>query len=370
MNRELAHALGALTVNMGGLTGISSLTSTLVLNVFSFLVFTILLLRSALRSIPEPRAWRAELRRPHAAFNHGIITALQRHRILLFSAMLAATAVAVDPVLMLAPMLVRHLGLSRVFVAYVVLALAAGAVLGSLWQPKTNTARTSQANSRQAAFCLLVLGVSVVVFAEGASIWTSLAAAFCTGTAVANTWICIHAGLAKHVKSAAQCVGVMMLWVVVWITIEPLTLLLVGWLAGHIGLMATAVAVTFPVITIGLMEILLPTHVKRQLAIWGELVAIRVARANVAGQALQAVTALQGNLKSWRGIRVVTGLAGFAGWLTGDQDRYSEEFRGEVCDLAAAGKGRCAQAAYILRLLLAAGWLRVETRSARWRRAS
>jgi MFS family permease len=86
----------------------------------------------------------------------------------------------------LVPALARHFGLPDGWAGYFLSALGLGTVLG-LFVPVRPPARV-----RQAAYPLVLLGASVVIFALGVDRWLSLAASFAAGIA------CLLAGAATR----------------------------------------------------------------------------------------------------------------------------------------------------------------------------
>ena len=204
----------------------------------------------------------------------GLKTALLHRRILLLLAIVAAVTLADDPILVLSPALAHNsLHLSTYWSSYFIAALGWGAVLGSL--PPTSTGHDSaQRASRYAAYWLLVLATSVIVFAMGLSPEISLVAAIVAGAAGLFTGTAAQAALLGHQRSTGASVSSMAsvgaLWAIAWVGTKPFASLLDAGLADRLGIMMACLALTLPAITISIAELSLASRHKRAIAVSAE----------------------------------------------------------------------------------------------------
>jgi hypothetical protein len=180
----------------------------------------------------------------------GLRIAIWRPRILLLLVMVAAVTVADDPVLVLGPPLARHvLHVPSIWPAYFLSALGLGTVLGALVPTKASSAR-------QACLPLLGLAISVIVFTAGINVLISLSAAVAAGVAGLLTGAATQALLLKT-AGPRQATQVMTLWAIAWAGSKPLASLADGWLASHIGVFHTGIALAAPAVVIALLELFL-----------------------------------------------------------------------------------------------------------------
>jgi MFS family permease len=210
------------------------------LNAISFLIFAVVIIAVHPHSSPqqEQQAWL------------GIRIAVWRPRILLLLAMVAAVTIADDPVLVLGPALAHQaLAVSSIWPAYFLSALGLGTVLGAMVPTKPSTAR-------RAAWPLLGLGLSVVIFTAGINVWLSLLAALSAGVAALLTGAAAQALLLRN-TSPRQATQVMALWAVAWAGSKPLASLMDGWLASHVGILHTGMILATPALSIALLELFL-----------------------------------------------------------------------------------------------------------------
>jgi len=268
--RALAPALGALTAILVGPGLVFALNSV------SFTVFAICLaaifgrLHSVSRA--EHSVDRAGGRPERTARSRrtrmadGLLMALHQPRIFLLLAIVAAVTLADDPVLVLSPVLAHNkLHLPADWVGYFIAALGWGSILASL-APTSSRPETLRGSSRRAAISLIVLAVSVVVFAMG--IWTplSLAAACTAGAAGLFTGAAAQAALLRHHRISFNGVGgvasVAALWAIAWAGTKPFASLLDGWLASHVGIVRATGILVLPAVLIALMEILVPKRAR------------------------------------------------------------------------------------------------------------
>jgi hypothetical protein len=153
-------------------------------------------------------------------------------------------------------------------VGYLIAALGWGSVLGSL-PPTSVRNHDAKRASRRAAVSLLALGLSVVVFTMGFSFRISLGAAVAAGAAALFTGTAAQTALLKQQKKngtdVAAVAGMAALWAIAWAGTKPFASLLDGWLAIHIGIVATSIALTLPAISIALCELLLPRELKEHI---------------------------------------------------------------------------------------------------------
>jgi MFS family permease len=148
------------------------------LNAASFLVLAAALRKARPCSPARPNS--------QAKIRDSVQVISRDRRLQLLLAIVAAVTISADPVLVLGPALARHFGLPDGWAGYFLSALGLGTVLG-LFVPVRPPARV-----RQAAYPLVLLGASVVIFALGVDRWLSLAASFAAGIA------CLLAGAATR----------------------------------------------------------------------------------------------------------------------------------------------------------------------------
>jgi MFS family permease len=207
--------------------------------------------------------------RPHARVTDGLVTALRHRRLLLLLAIVAAVTLADDPILVLSPALAHaKLHMSSAWAGYFIAALGWGSVLGSL-PPTSSKDNGAQRASRRAAVSLLFLGVSVVLFTIGFSVQFSLGAAIVAGAAGLFTGTAAQTALLRHQKKTgagvATVASVAALWAIAWAGTKPFASFLDGWLASHIGIVFTSIALASPAVIIALCELLLPEFAKRTI---------------------------------------------------------------------------------------------------------
>jgi predicted MFS family arabinose efflux permease len=224
-------------------------------------------------------ATETSARRPRARVRDGLVIALKRRRLLLLLAIVAAVTFADDPVLVLSPAVTARLHMPSTSAGYFIAALGWGSVLGSL-PPTSVRGNNAQHASKRAAISLLVLGASIVVFATGFWFPASLVAAGVAGAAALYTGTAAQAALLRHQQTTgadvATVASVAALWAIAWAGTKPFASLLDGWLAAHIGIVVTAVALTLPAISIALCELKLSENAKRHINNFGERTAFRI----------------------------------------------------------------------------------------------
>jgi predicted MFS family arabinose efflux permease len=221
-------------------------------------------------------------RRPQARMTDGIRFALRHRRILLLLAIVAAVTLADDPILVLSPALAHtKLHVSSVWTGCFIAALGWGSVLGSL-PPSSARDRGARHASRIAAYWLLILAASVLLFTLGISSQLSLFAAFAAGVAGLFTGSAAQAALLRHQRNMgagiANTASVATLWAIAWAGTKPFASLLDGWLASHIGILPTTVALIVPATLIALLEVLLPKRSRRYINAQAEYVIVRIGR--------------------------------------------------------------------------------------------
>jgi MFS family permease len=217
------------------------------LNAISFVIFAAVIIAVHPSSAPRPE------RLAHDWL--GLRIAVSRPRILLLLTMVATVTVADDPVLVLGPALAHQvLAASRLWPAYFLSALGLGTVLGALVPTKPSTAR-------RAAWPLLALAVSVVLFTSGIAAWLSLLAALSAGVAALLTGAAMQALLLKT-AGPGQATQVMALWAVAWAGSKPLASITDGWLASHLGIFHAGMILAAPALVVALLELFLRTEAK------------------------------------------------------------------------------------------------------------
>jgi MFS family permease len=217
--------------------------------------------------------------RPRARVRDGLKTALQRRRILLLLAIVAAVTLADDPILVLSPAVAAKLHMPSASAGYFIAALGWGSVLGSM--PRTSTGNNSaQHASRRAAISLLFLGASIVVFTMGFSFGVSLGAVVMAGAAGLFAGTAAQTALLRHHQrngpDVAAVASVAALWAIAWAGTKPFASLLDGLLASHIGIVAASIALTAPAIAIAVCELTLPAWAKKLIKDRAENIISRV----------------------------------------------------------------------------------------------
>ncbi len=211
---------------------------------------------------------KATAMRPRARVRDGLLAALERRRRLLLLAIVAAVTLADDPILVLSPAVAARLHMPSASAGYLIAALGWGSVLGSL--PTAARDNDAQSASKRAAFWLLVLSASVFVFTAGFWFPLNLVGAVAAGAAALFTGTAAQTALLRHQKmTRADVASVAALWAIAWAGTKPFASLLDGWLASHIGIVATSIALTSPAIIIALCERWLPHEVKRRINDYG-----------------------------------------------------------------------------------------------------
>ena len=251
--RALAPALSILVIAFVGPDLIFAI------NGISFVIFAIvlsLLSTSAVKHQPSPSTHVAD----------GLRIALHRRRILLLLAIVAAVTLADDPVLVLSPSLTHTtLHVSSGWAGYFIAALGGGAVLGSLFPITGRRSVGPSQTSRRAAWSLLALSLSVVVFTAGVSTWVTFFAAFTAGTAALLTGAAAQRVIVGRRKAAMSVAG---LWAIAWAGTKPMASLLDGWLASHVGILLTGIVLASPAAVLALCELWLPRTEKRRIKNW------------------------------------------------------------------------------------------------------
>lgn len=213
------------------------------LNAISFLIFAAVLIVIHPGGDVRPASHRHDWA--------GLRIALSRPRILLLLAMVAAVTIADDPVAVLGPTLAHQvLHVSGSWPAYFVSALGLGTVLGVLVPARP-------ANSHGVAGSLLLLGVSIAVFAAGIAPWLSLLAAGTAGVAGLLTGSAAQA-LLYETAGPRQKAHVMALWAIAWAGSKPLASLADGWLASHFDVMRAGLMLATPALAVAATEMWLP----------------------------------------------------------------------------------------------------------------
>jgi predicted MFS family arabinose efflux permease len=224
------------------------------LNAASFLIFAGALARA--RPLAPGRS-AGPARADPARARDGLRTALQQRRIMLLLAMVAAVTFADDPVLILGPVLARHLpGAGSAWAGYFLSALGCGTVLGSFRPTQDPRGWDESRTSRRAAKSLLCLVAAIALFAAGISKWVCLLAAFAAGLAALRTGAVTQTQLAR--QRPERTASVMALWAIAWAGTKPLASLTDGWIASSHGIWWAAVTLGIPAMALGLAEIFLP----------------------------------------------------------------------------------------------------------------
>jgi len=259
------------------------------LNAISFTIFGLCLarIRGSLTTYTHGKEFRGipgdhqPNRRAHAS--DGLHTALWHPRILLLLAIVAAVTLADDPILVLSPALAHaKLHISGEWAGYFIAALGWGSVIGSL-PPTSGRAADVRQSSRRATLSLLVLGISVIIFAMGFSPEASLLAAVTAGAAALFTGAAAQTALLRHhrdmaIAARSSVVSVAALWAIAWAGTKPFASLLDGWLAVHIGIVPTSIALVLPAVIIALTEIFLPSIFRQRIRTLAAKCSLRLVR--------------------------------------------------------------------------------------------
>jgi predicted MFS family arabinose efflux permease len=255
LGRALAPAMCVLMVMTVGFSW------AFALNAASFVVFAGTLARArplAPGRLPQPAPAQP------ARARDGVRTALQQRRIMLLLAMVAAVTFADDPVLILGPVLARHLpSAGSDWAGYFLSALGCGTVLGSFRPTQDPRGWDESRTSRRAAKSLLCLVAAIALFAAGISKWVCLLAAFAAGLAALRTGAVTQTQLVR--QQPERTASVMALWAIAWAGTKPLASLTDGWVASTHGIWWAAVALGIPAMALGLAEIFLPASWKDRL---------------------------------------------------------------------------------------------------------
>lgn len=250
--RALAPALCILVIATVGFAPVFALNS------ISFIFFAVVLLRIHPQSAVQSNRG-VQVRK-------GIKVAFRQPRLLLLLLMVAAVTIADDPVLVLGPGLAQNvLGTSNDWAGYFLAALGCGTVLGSLFVPNMNgmfrkkrpgkEVSNTSSMSKRAAWSLLFLSLSVLIFVIGFSRWVSLLAALAAGVAALVTSASTQ-GLLVQLQPANRS-SVMALWAIAWAGTKPLASLLDGWLATSLSLRLAGLILIAPAVGLALTEICL-----------------------------------------------------------------------------------------------------------------
>jgi MFS family permease len=229
-------------------------------NAVSFVVYAVTLACVHIRTAGEPT--------PRASFKDGYRAAIDRPRIFLLLAMVAAVTLADDPVLILGPALASHLHASNSWPGYFLSALGLGTVIGSLWPARGPRSLKGSWTSKRAAAWLLGLSTCVITFALGIGSWVCLVAAFGAGVAALNTGAVTQTQLVRLRPRYAA--SVMALWAICWAGVKPLASLTDGLLAAHHAhhLWVAAVVLNVLPLSLALTELLLPGKTRTFFKNW------------------------------------------------------------------------------------------------------
>lgn len=257
--RALAPALAVLVIAFVGPAWIFAINS------LSFLLFALLL--CTLKSTSWTRSTLdAEDSRGRVRVADGIRVARGSRRLLLLLAIVAAVTLADDPIQVLSPGVTHSLHLGGTWAAYLIAALGWGIVLGSIPPVARRKAADPSHASRRAAWSLLFLALSVIVFALAWWPWLSLLGAFSAGVAGLFTGSATQALIVgTHRKSAASVAG---LWAVAWAGTKPIASLGDGWLASHFGILTAVIILVLPAAVLAICELAIRPKRKERIKSW------------------------------------------------------------------------------------------------------
>jgi MFS family permease len=242
------------TIGPGWIFALNSVT-------FALFAFTVSRLKPA--SPEQGRTWLRSDRKGRPRITDGLAITRQHPRILLLLAFVAAITLADDPIQVLSPSLTSAMKLSHDWTGLFIAALGWGAVAGSMLprsfarsRAKGTSKQPAQDASKRAAWWLLALAVFVLLYVLGLSPIVSLAAAAGTGIAA------LIAGTAAQtpimVSDHQDVASVTALWAIAWAGTKPVASLLDGWLAGTIGIKATALVLVLPAAFLAGCELTFP----------------------------------------------------------------------------------------------------------------
>ena len=276
---EAAMAMNSVSYNAGraiapalcvGLAAVFGLGWAFALNAGSFIIFATVLFVIRPDSVAQrvhpghapqpahPDGVTQQARRPRHWIAVGI--AVQRPRIVLLLAMVAALTVAEDPVLVLGPSLARQMhALSSVWPGFFLSALGVGTVLGASLPTRQLT--SVKAASRRAAGGLFALAVCMIIFTGGFTVWISLLAALAAGVAGLLTGSATQS-LLWRLAGPQLAAKVMALWAIAWAGSKPLASLADGWLAGAVGIRWTGLVLASPALAVAVLELSLSSTAK------------------------------------------------------------------------------------------------------------
>jgi MFS family permease len=265
--RAVAPALSVFLLVVAGPVLIFSL------NALSFFVFALVLVflpRGMVGRQSGLAGGTTDKSRRRAQVTDGFRIALHYRRILLLMALVASVTFADDPITVLSPALTNTvLHVSSEWTGYFIAALGCGAVAAS-FRPKRRadlSAHPAARNaSRRAAWRLLVLAGSVVLFAAGLCAAASAFFAFVAGAAA------LSAGAAAQtpiiVKDKRSAASVAALWAIAWAGTKPLASLVDGWLASQVGIFDTALLIVAPAVILAACELGIPEEEKKRIKKW------------------------------------------------------------------------------------------------------
>jgi predicted MFS family arabinose efflux permease len=191
----------------------------------------------------------------------GLRIALQRPRIWLLLAMVAAITLAEDPVLVLGPTVARQqLHMPASSAAYFLSALGAGTVLGCVIPVR-------RAGSRTAAMSLLLLAAAMFTFINSSVPPVTLVAAAVAGMAGLLTGSAAQALLLKT-AGPQNATPVMALWAIAWAGSKPLASLADGWIASHHGVFWAGIFLVGPALLVAVGELFMPRISKQWVKGW------------------------------------------------------------------------------------------------------
>ncbi len=276
---EAAMAMNSVSYNAGravapalcvGLAAVLGLGWAFALNAVSFVIFAVVLL--VIR--PDSVAQRADpghatqpahpdgvtQRARHPRCLTAVRIAVQRPRIMLLLAMVAALTIAEDPILVLGPSLARQMhALSSVWPGFFLSALGVGTVLGASLPTRHLTSVKSA--SRRAAGGLFALAFCMIIFTGGFTVWISLLAALAAGGAGLLTGSAAQS-LLWRLSGPQLAAKVMALWAIAWAGSKPLASLVDGWLAGTVGMRWTGLLLASPALVVAVLELSLSSTAK------------------------------------------------------------------------------------------------------------
>jgi MFS family permease len=259
--RALAPALSVLIIATVGAAVVFAI------NAVSFALFAAAIPGLKPTTRKRERVWERSAAHKSPRIMDGIRVALDRPRILLLLAFVAAITLADDPIQVLAPSLTSDMKWSHDWTGLFIAALGWGAIAGSLLpnsfgRPRSPGDSGCQAHdaSKRAARWLLALAGFVCLYVL--SPWPMLSLAAAVGTGIAALIAGTAAQTPIIVLDNRAAASVSALWAIAWAGTKPIASIVDGWLAGTIGIWPAVVFLVLPAAALAACELWLPQQLR------------------------------------------------------------------------------------------------------------